>query len=438
MRLIKMRLIKVIFILLVSLTIATTLSANNTVIESDSAELPVLNPSSNDPIDLIFSEPTPVRDIYFGLSRAWGVNFVFDPRLKDRELVITLENITPREGLDSIMRAAGHFRTVVDRQTVMIADDTPQNRRTYEHQVIQSFYLENTRVAEMMTLMRSLIGAKHIAAMERTNGLVVRDTAERVRVAEQLVRRNDRPAAEVVVDVDLLAVDRKALLELDLRPAKGVAGGGPPPRLASGEIDRLRDQESTRTLARPRLDIVAGSTAELQLTDKLPISVQATAASGTRTSQVSYQDVGLEMKIRPWVHNAQDVSLRIQIAADTLTDWTHAGGLQQPTFGGVSLESDIRLQDGETYLVTGLMIAPESVGTTKRPPAAGRFLQAVESGREIVLALTPHVVRGPNVLDSDREPLWVGTEAHITTAGNTRRAASPVPDPFESETGDDD
>ncbi len=434
-----MRLIKFIFILLVSLTIATTLSANTNIIKSDSAELPVLNPSSNNPIDLIFSEPTPVRDIYRGLSRAWGVNFVFDPRLKDRELVITLENITPREGLDSVMRAAGHFRTVVDRQTVMIADDTPQNRRTYEHQVIQSFYLENTRVEDMMTLMRSLIGTKHIAAMERTNGLVVRDTAERVRVAEQLVRRNDRPTAEVVVDVDLLAVDRQALLELDLRPAVGDVGGGPPPRLAAGEIDRLRDEASTRILARPRLDIVAGSTAELQLTDKLPIPVQATAASGTRTSQVSYQDVGLEVKVRPWVHNARDVSLKVQITADTLTDWVAlTGGLQQPTFGGANLESNIRLQDGETYLVTGLMIAPESAGTAKSPLPAGRFLQAAESGREIVLALTPHVVRGPGILESDRSPLWVGTEAHITTAGNTRRAASPVPDPFEPETGDDD
>ncbi len=396
---------------------------------------PVLDPSSTEQVTLMFSEPTSVLDIYRQLGKAWGINFVFDPRLKDREIVIEIRGVTAREGLDNVLRAASHFYAVVDPQTVMIADDTPQNRRTYEHQVIQSFYLENTRVKDMMTVVRSLIGAKHIAAIEGNNGIVVRDTADKVRVTEQIVRHNDRPSAEVVVDVDLLAVDRQAMLDLDLKPAGGVAaaGAGAPPRLGAGEIDRLRAQASTRSLARPKLDVVAGSTAELRLTDKLPLPGRLAAPSDAgRVPEVVYQEVGLEVKIRPWVHTAEEVSLRIEIAADTLADWvSEAGGEERPLFGGINLTSNIRLRDGETYLLTGLMITPEPAGNAKRSFPLGRFLRAADSGSEIVLALTPHVVRGPGALATDLEPLWIGTEAFVSTQGSTRQTASPGPGPFD-------
>lgn len=429
-----------LWILLANLFLTTPLLAQPGETESGTISPPVLDPRSNEEITLIFSEPTSVFDIYRQLGRSWGINFVFDSKLKDRKIVIEVTGVAARDGLDSVLRAANHFYTVVDPQTVMIADDTPQNRRTYEHQVIQSFQLENTRVADMMTLVRSMVGAKHVAVMADTNGIVVRDTADKVRVVEHLVRRNDRPSAEVVVDVDLLAVDREAMLELDLRPATGAAvpNGEAPPRLRAGEIDRLRAQDSTRSLARPKLDVVAGSTAELRLTDKLPLPSRLMTATATgQAPPAAYKEVGLEVKIRPWVHTAEDVSLRLEIAADTLADWVAGDdGEQLPLFGGINLESNVRLRDGETYLLTGLMITPEPKGKAKRSFPLGRFLHAEGSGTEIVLALTPHVVRGPGAQAADLEPLWIGTEAYVSTQGSTRRTASRGPGPFDPRSRD--
>ena len=410
--------------------------------ESGTISPPRLDPRSDQRVDLVFAEPTSVLDIYRSLGEAWGVNLVFDPKLRDREIAIELKGVAPRQGFESVLRATGQFYTVVDPHTLLIADDTPQNRRTYEHQVIQAFYLENARVKDMMTAVRSLIGAKHVAAMERSNRIVLRDTADKVRVAEQILRRNDRPRAEVVVDVDLLSVDRRAMARLGLKAAAdSVAAAGVPSRLGAGEIDRLRQLGSTRALARPRLDVVADSTAELRLTDRLPIPGHlapdgaAPARSGQAPPAVVYREVGLEVKVRPWVHTERDVTLSVEIVADTVTDWSAgADGEQRPTFGGVALTSRVRLRDGETYLMTGLMIVPERAGAKPDALPLGRFLHQAGSGGELVLALTPHVVRGPGLGAADLEPLWVGTEVNVTLEGGPR-AAGPSHGPFDREPG---
>ena len=99
---------------------------------------------------------------------------------------------------------------------MIIADDTPQNRRNYEDQVIQTFFLDNAEVKDVMTMVRSLIGAKHVAANEQLNAIVLRDTADKVKVAEQIILTNDKAKAEVVVDVELLQINTSQAPELGM------------------------------------------------------------------------------------------------------------------------------------------------------------------------------------------------------------------------------
>ena len=131
------------------------------------AQPPVLDPRSDEPIDLDFPEPVSVMDIYRALGKAFGINVLFDPRLRDQEIAIELKQVTAQDALEILMRASGHFYKVVDAHSIIIAADTPQNRRAYEDLMIQTFFLSNSEVRDVMTMLRSLVDARKIAANER-------------------------------------------------------------------------------------------------------------------------------------------------------------------------------------------------------------------------------------------------------------------------------
>src|SRR5262245_38349271 len=178
------------------------------------AQPPELNPRSNQPISLEFPEPVSIFDIYRALGKAFGINILFDPNLKDQEIAIELKNVDAQKALETLMRAAGHFYKVMDEQTIIIAADNPQNRRTYEDQVIQTFFLSNAEVKDMMSVLRSLVDAKKIATNEQLNAIIMRDTADKVKVAQRLIEANDKSKAEVVVDVELLQINTLRLRDL--------------------------------------------------------------------------------------------------------------------------------------------------------------------------------------------------------------------------------
>src|SRR5262245_65574481 len=112
------------------------------------AQPPELNPRSNQPISLEFPEPVSIFDIYRALGDAFGINILFDPNLKDQEIAIELKEVTAQSALETLMRAGNHFYKVIDEHTIIIAQDTPQNRRSYEDLVIQTFFLSTSEVKE--------------------------------------------------------------------------------------------------------------------------------------------------------------------------------------------------------------------------------------------------------------------------------------------------
>src|SRR5579864_7102570 len=152
---------------------------------------PLLNPRSTQPISLEFPQPVSIFQIYRALAQAFGINVLFDPNLKDQEIAIDLKDVTAQAALETLMHAAGHFYKVIDEHTILIAADTPQNRRTYEDLVIQTFFLSNAEVKDMTTILRSLIDAKKIATNDQLNAIILRDTADKVKVAEKIIETNE-------------------------------------------------------------------------------------------------------------------------------------------------------------------------------------------------------------------------------------------------------
>ncbi len=447
------------------------------------AQPPVLNPKSSQPIDLIFSKPASVMDIYRALGRAFGVNVLFDPKLKDQEITIELAGVTAQTGFETVMRTVGHFYKVIDETTVIIADDNPQNRRNYEDQVIQTFFLDNAEVKDVMTMVRSLISAKYVAANEQLNAIVLRDSADKVKVAEQIILANDKAKAEVVVDIELMQINTSKLQDLgmslssnqitsSLTFGNGGTGEGttaPVIRLSDLEFinqnnwaltlpnfvfDFLKTSGDAQALAQPKLRITEGEKASLVIGDRVPIPTtsfntqNAGGAGGiVPVTSFQYQDVGIKIEVEPRVHHNEEVTLKVKIEVSNIAEYiTGSGGAPQPVIGTRTIESNIRLKDGETNFLAGLIRTDQSKSDTGVPglsdlPILGRlFTKSKTDNRrtDIVLTLTPHVIRRAAIEAEDLVPIWVGTEQNITFRGNPQRIESDAEGPFDNgETADD-
>ncbi|MFN2240302.1 MAG: secretin N-terminal domain-containing protein, partial [Thermoanaerobaculia bacterium] len=168
---------------------------------------PQLDPASDEPISLNFPREAPVKEIYRSLGNAFGINILFDAQVKDDPIAIELRDVTAQTGLERVMQAAGHFYKVLDERSLIIVPDNPQARREYEDLVIQTFYLSNGDAEQVSNVLRTMLEARNVFPLKALNAITIRDTADRVRIAQEIIEANDKARAEVVVAVELLQMD---------------------------------------------------------------------------------------------------------------------------------------------------------------------------------------------------------------------------------------
>jgi general secretion pathway protein D len=452
---------------------------------------PVLNPRSDKPISLEFPQPVSLFSIYRALGQAFGINVLFDPNLRDQEISIDLKDVTAQAALETLMRAAGHFYKVMDEHSIIIAQDTPQNRRTYEDLVIQTFFLSNAEVKDMLTILRSLIDARKIATNEQLNAIILRDTADKVKVAERIIEANDKSKAEVVVDIELLQINSQKLRDLGVALSSysigqqlsvpsgtttgtggtGGTGGGTtttPSGIRLSDLQFInqsnwfltlpnfvynfvKQNTDAQLLAKPQLRISEGEKANLVIGDKVPIplttfNTQNAGNSGgiIPITSFQYQDVGIKIELEPRVHHNQEVTLKMKIEVSNLNgNVAGSNGESQPIIGTRMIDSVIRLKDGETNFLAGLLRTDESSTDRGIPglseiPLLGRLFsnKRQEGARtDVILTMTPHIVRNAEITQEDLLPIWVGTEQNITFRGGSPRVESDVEGPFDTGEG---
>ena len=442
---------------------------------------PQLNPASNQPISLSFPRETPVKDIYRALGNAFGINVLFDQAVKDDRVSIELKDVTAQEALERVMQAANHFYKVLDPHTIIIVPDNPQARRDYEDLVIRTFYLSNGDAEQVTNVVRTMIEARNVFPLKALNAITIRDTADKVRIAEKIIEANDKAKAEVVVDVELLQLDLDKTRDLGLvingygstsagtiqplAPSTSSAGGNVP--LAQGTLNDLRRLNSglisfsipnasytalksignTQLLANPQMRISEGEKATLHIGSRIPVPVStftsvSTTSSGTFAPVTSYQyqDVGIKVSIEPRVHHNREVTLKLTVDVSNLgAPVIVSGQAPQPTFATRTIESTIRLKDGETNFLAGMIQQNDETSDTKTPflgdlPIIGRLFTNNHRHTlrtDLVMTMTPHIIRIPDITDDDLAPMWVGTQSNLSFRGLSPRIESRTPiDPF--------
>ncbi len=435
---------------------------------------PLLNPRSNIPVVLMFRDAE-VGKIYEVLSKVTGINFLYDPKLDlNKKVSIELNNVPFEKAMDTLMFTNKHFFKVIDENTVIIADDNQQKRRELEDEVIKTFFLSNADVKDVQSLLRTMLDARKVVQNNQLNAITIRDTPNKIAIAQKIIEANDKAKAELIVDVELLEISRtiSKTLGINITPRQfnvqwegperlplnnlgilnqlGLYSLGPIPRVT---LDFLKSDSGTRTIAKPQLRVTEGEKANLHIGDSVPIPTTTFNTTGTVGGSVvpitsfTYQEVGIVIEIEPRVHHNREVTLKLNVEVSQLGDRVDAGqGVTQPSINTRQINTVIRLKDGESNLLAGLI---RDDGTSGRVgvaglmdvPGLGKIFSTQNDTRretDLILTLTPHIIRIPDLRPEDLEALWIGNESNPRLRGE---AGSVFATPFTADgegTADDD
>jgi general secretion pathway protein D len=388
------------------------------------------------------------REVFIAISRLAGISLIFDPTFRDSPLTVDLRDATLEDALNTVAGATRTFFRVTAPKTIVVIPDTPAKRREYEEEVVRTFYVSNIDLKETMDLLRMVLDARRISPVTGTNALTIKDTPERIAAAGRVLSAIDKARPEVIVDVELLEVDRSKLTEYGLQLASPGSPGldGSITVGSTLTLEKLRNLSQadvlfanlpalyyrllktdthTRILANPQLRTSDGSQATARFGQRVPIPVTTfapIATGGTPQQPITsfqYENIGVNIDITPRTHHDDDVSLALTISVSSISGTGVGVTSGLPTFGNREIKTVIRLREGETNMLAGLIRDDERTSLQGIPglsdiPVVGRMFahtQTTTEQSDIILTLTPHIIRILDLTEADLRPFRVGRDS---------------------------
>jgi len=418
---------------------------------------PALDPKFRRAITLEFRD-APLRSVFDAVSRQSGLNFVFDKDVRtDNRATIYARDTALMDAVDMLLATSQLDRKVVSPNTLLIYPNLPAKQREYQDLVVKSFFLGNADVKTTLNMVKTLARTKDVFIDEKLNLMVVRDTPEAVRLIERLVAVQDRADPEVMLDVEILEVKRSRLQDLGVQwptqfsvlareTQSQVVGAGTPTattvdtkvnapltvQLLKGidasdilvgptpAVNLKKDASDVNILANPRIRVKNREKAKIHIGDKVPVITTNTTSTGVVSESVSYLDVGLKLDVEPLVYLDGDVGIKVGLEVSNIVQQIKSTtGTLTYQIGSRNANTVLRLKDGETQVLAGLISDEDRSGANKVPglgdlPLLGRLFSSKRdelSKTEIVLLITPRVVRNVERPELAQGEFFAGTEA---------------------------
>ena len=400
------------------------------------AMTPELGPDFHRPVTLEFRD-APLRTVFEALARGSSVNFVFDKDVRaESRVTVFLKNVTIDEAMRVVLSTQQLDRKILNQDTVLIFPNTTGKQREHQDLVTRSIYLTNADVKQAQTLVRSIAKTRDMFIDERLGLLVIRDTAEVVRLVEGLIATLDLPEPEVVLDVEVLEVTSARLDELGVQWPEQVRLGLPD---VNGVVPLSRRSEfaasvanpaavatlrgnsgTTNLLANPKLRARNREKAKVQIGEKLPVFTTTSTTNVGVSTSVSYLDVGLKLEVEPSVQLDNEVVMKVNLDVSSLIRQVNGPqGAVAYQIGTRNASTSLRLRDGETQILAGLISDEDRKNVAGIPgasllPVIGRLFGLHSDTRnktEVVLLITPRVVRSLSLPDASLTRMAAGTDA---------------------------
>ncbi len=448
---------------------------------------PQLKPVSTELINLKMTNDA--RVVFETIAKLAGLSVIFDPDFTSRRIAADLPNVTLEQALDAVAFESKAFWKPLTGSVIIIAPDNPQKRRDLEDEEVRTFYLSNTLtpqdLTEVVTGLRQLLDMRRVQQVNAQNAIVIRDTPDKLLLASKIIRDIDKAKPEVLVHVQVLTASVDRLRDLGIMPGQSATvtftprtsvqpNGGSSTSTASGTsgtpaqitLDNLKSlsggdysatlpgatanailtDNKTRIIQDPEVRVSDGEKATLKIGDRVPVatgSFQAGVGVGTSSinplvnTQFQYIDVGVNIDVTPRVHPDGDVSMKLSIEVSQITGTSNIGGINQPVISQRKIEHDIRLKNGEVSVLGGLIERTQTKNINGIPGLAQlplfRYLFSDNSNEvkedEVLIVLTPHVLRLPSITAENLKTLAAGTDtdARVYRDGQEGVSAPAIP-----------
>jgi general secretion pathway protein D len=418
-----------------------------------------------------------IKNVIKQLALDLNLNVMFDRQsfAQPRPVDLNLQKVTTAKALDLLFLQENLFFQKLDKRTILVADQS--RRPQYQQLVVRTFFIANSDPDKIKLLIGQALPASVgrpqpiVVSDKDTNSLTVRDTAENVKLIGELLESLDKDRAEVVMDVNIYEVSRSNLLQLGNQLGSGTfnLGGSPglsvltsnaatsatnvgvnvasilagvptagaaalviPPSvltafqsknnsklLASTQIHAFNNEESSARI---------GQRVPVQTAQAFPFGVQQTGTTTPSVSQpfggggfpvINYEPTGLTLSFTPIVFPNLDVQVKMKIESKDVS----GASTLTPTFTERTLQGTARVQNNRTMMLASVSQDVQSSGRQGLPilsglPVLGRlFTSPTRDNRQvdIVIAVTPRVLRAPAVTPRDEEMRPSGTLQAPTT-----------------------
>ncbi len=424
----------------------------------------------------------PTKMVFEVLSRETGINFILDKDVKsDTKTTIFVQDVPVEQAIDLVLDQNALARQILADNMVLIYPNIAAKQKDYEQQIVRTFYLTNAVPKDAESMLKTVLAAKTMFVDERTNVLVIRDTPDVVRMAEKLVASLDVAEPEVMLEVEVLELSRSRLQDLGIQYptsatftpshlAAAAATGGASGLVLSDlshqnsntigitqslavTLNAMKQAGQVNTLASPRIRARNKEKAKVLIGSKEPVitnSVTPTAAGApVVTGSVQYLDVGLTLEVQPTIYLDSDVAIKLSLEVSSiLKQVATASGTIAYEIGTRNANTLLRLKDGETQILAGLIQESDTRTANTIPglgdiPILSHLFGTHHSDHEkdeIVLSITPRIIRMQPRPSSDATEFWYGTETRTRSVpygtssaeGSTSPPSSSAPAPAGS------
>jgi general secretion pathway protein D len=458
----------------------------------------------NTPLRAIRYNNASLREILGAIGATTGINVTYDRQYQDRQYTVQLDGETLEQALNQILSVNQLSYKVLSERSILVFDDNTQKHGQYDDQVIQTFYLSNADATELAQLLSQAFRPPGIAVQpaiapnKTANSITIRATAPVVAIFEKIIQQNDKPRAEIVVDIEIMEVNRARVKSYGLNLSEYALGGifspevspssvttpststtttggvtnpitnqptttttttagkstppsqvqSPPPfnlntitrgittadfytAVPTAVVKFLESDINTKLVAKPQLRGAEGTKLTFKVGDQIPVistSYLPIAGGGAGTNPLSsynYKDVGVQVDITPRVTLEGEILLDVSVVNNSRGSDVNIGGVNIPSFGNREVNTRLRLRDGESNLLAGLLREDERKSLSGFPGAIHvPILQQLFSQNDeaitqtdVIMLLTPHIVRGPEISEADLRPIFIGSQQNLSLGG---------------------
>src|SRR5277367_1701172 len=454
-----------------------------------------LKPLSN--VAISYKASGDAKIVFDTIAKLAGITVIYDPDFPARRITADLTNVTLEQALEIVSLQSKAIWKPITENIIMVVPDQATKRHDFEEEVLKTFYLSNTvtpqDLTEIVTGLRSLFDLKRLQQLNSQNAIIVRATPDVLTLIGKVLDDIDKAKPEVVIQVEVLEARTDRLRTLGVLPGQSASiainpnattttggtvtsgsGGTATAQTTTNNItlNTLAHLNSndysvtlpnftamavltdtyTKIIQNPEIRSVDGQQAKLKIGDRIPIatgSFQAGVGVGAVGSaglvnplvntQFQYQDVGVNIDITPRVHPNREVSLKTKIEVSSVTGTSTIGGISQPIISQRVVEHDIRLKDGEAFILGGLIQRTDTKTLNGWPGLAKipviRYLFSTDSTDhqedEVLIVMIPHIVRLPDWTKENLRGIYTGsdTDIKVKRASDVRAPVSEPPKP---------